>query len=428
MKMNLVDDLKWRGLIQDMTPETDEYLNNNKVSGYVGFDPTSDSLHIGNLVPVMLLMHLQKHGHTPVALVGGATGMIGDPSGKKAERAFLSEEQLRHNERGIAAQLRKFLDFDRAEGAAVMVNNYDWFKDISLLDFLRSTGKHLTVNYMMSKDSVKSRLETGISFTEFTYQLIQGYDFLHLHRTMGVHLQMGGSDQWGNMTAGTELIRRTGAGDAYALTAPLITKADGSKFGKSEGGNIWLDAERTSPYRFYQYWLNAADEDAVGWIKLFSMKEREEIEAIIQAHQQAPHERRVQRELAEELTIRIHSEEALARAQTASSILFGRSTEAELRALSVKELLDVFSGVPLFEIPASTLTEGVDVVDLLAVHTAVFGGKGEARRMIQSNAVSINKEKVSEGHVVNRSEAINDEIIVVQKGKKNYFLIRLIAE
>lgn len=424
--MNIIEDLTWRGLIQDMTPETDTYLVENKVSGYVGFDPTADSLHIGNLVPIMLLMHLQKHGHQPVALVGGATGMIGDPSGKKSERAFLSEEQLRHNERGIAAQLKRFLDFDRSERPAVLVNNYDWFKDISLLDFLRSTGKHLTVNYMMSKDSVKSRLETGISFTEFTYQLIQGYDFLHLHRTMGVHLQMGGSDQWGNMTAGTELIRRTGAGEAYVLTAPLITKADGTKFGKSEGGNIWLDAARTSPYRFYQYWLNAADEDAEKWIKLFSMREREDIEAIITAHQQAPHQRLVQRELAQELTVRIHSQADLERAEAASQILFGQSTEDSLRALSVEELFDVFSGVPLFEVAASMLDAPVDAVELLATHTGIFSGKGEARRMIQSNAVSINKSKVTAEHTVTRADAINDEIIVVQKGKKNYFLIRLV--
>jgi len=423
--MNIIEDLRWRGLIQDMTPETDTYLVEHKVSGYVGFDPTADSLHIGNLVPIMLLMHLQKHGHQPVALVGGATGMIGDPSGKKSERAFLSEEQLRHNERGIAAQLKRFLDFERAERPAVLVNNYDWFKDISLLDFLRSTGKHLTVNYMMSKDSVKSRLETGISFTEFTYQLIQGYDFLHLHREMGVHLQMGGSDQWGNMTAGTELIRRTGAGEAYVLTAPLITKADGTKFGKSEGGNIWLDAARTSPYRFYQYWLNAADEDAEKWIKLFSMRERAEIEAIIAEHQQAPHQRLVQRELAQELTVRIHSQADLERAEAASQILFGRSTEESLRSLSVEELLDVFSGVPLFEVDATVLDAPVDVVELLATHTGVFAGKGEARRMIQSNAVSINKSKVTADHTVSRSDAINNEIIVVQKGKKNYFLIRI---
>lgn len=424
--MNFIQELKWRGLIQDITPGTEEYIAENQVTAYVGFDPTADSLHIGNMVPIMLLTFLQRHGHKPIALVGGATGMIGDPSGKKSERQFLSEEVLRHNQDAIKSQLSQFLDFSDRPNSAEIVNNYDWFKEISLLDFLRNTGKHLTVNYMMSKDSVKSRLETGISYTEFTYQLIQGYDFLHLLREKNVKLQMGGSDQWGNITAGTELIRRTGAGEAFALTAPLITKADGSKFGKSEGGNVWLDKRRTSPYKFYQYWLNAADEDVEKWIKIFSLKTKEEIESLISEHAEAPHMRILQKALAEELTDRIHGAEELQNAVEASQILFGKSTEESLRKLDSDTLLSVFEGVPQFEVSKSVLQEGVSVIDFTADHTEVFSSKGEARRMLKSNAVSINKSKVDDAYEVSVNDLLNDAYILVQKGKKNYFLVRVV--
>lgn len=424
--MNFIQELKWRGLIQDITPGTEEYIAENQVTAYVGFDPTADSLHIGNMVPIMLLTFLQRHGHKPIALVGGATGMIGDPSGKKSERQFLSEEVLRHNQDAIKSQLSQFLDFSDRPNSAEIVNNYHWFKEISLLDFLRNTGKHLTVNYMMSKDSVKSRLETGISYTEFTYQLIQGYDFLHLLREKNVKLQMGGSDQWGNITAGTELIRRTGAGEAFALTAPLITKADGSKFGKSEGGNVWLDKRRTSPYKFYQYWLNAADEDVEKWIKIFSLKTKEEIESLISEHAEAPHMRILQKALAEELTDRIHGAEELQNAVEASQILFGKSTEESLRKLDSDTLLSVFEGVPQFEVSKSVLQEGVSVIDFTADHTEVFSSKGEARRMLKSNAVSINKSKVDDAYEVSVNDLLNDAYILVQKGKKNYFLVRVV--
>lgn len=424
--MNFIQELKWRGLIQDITPGTEEYIAENQVTAYVGFDPTADSLHIGNMVPIMLLTFLQRHGHKPIALVGGATGMIGDPSGKKSERQFLSEEVLRHNQDAIKSQLSQFLDFSDRPNSAEIVNNYHWFKEISLLDFLRNTGKHLTVNYMMSKDSVKSRLETGISYTEFTYQLIQGYDFLHLLREKNVKLQMGGSDQWGNITAGTELIRRTGAGEAFALTAPLITKADGSKFGKSEGGNVWLDKRRTSPYKFYQYWLNAADEDVEKWIKIFSLKTKEEIESLISEHAEAPHMRILQKALAEELTDRIHGAEELQNAVEASQILFGKSTEESLRKLDSDTLLSVFEGVPQFEVSKSVLQEGVNIIDFTADHTEVFSSKGEARRMLKSNAVSINKSKVDDAYEVSVNDLLNDAYILVQKGKKNYFLVRVV--
>jgi tyrosyl-tRNA synthetase len=424
--MNFIEELKWRGLIQDITPGTEEYLAENLVTAYIGFDPTADSLHIGNMVPIMLLTFFQRHGHKPIALVGGATGMIGDPSGKKSERQFLSEDVLRHNQEAIKAQLSQFLDFSKSENAAEIVNNYDWFKDISLLDFLRNTGKHLTVNYMMSKDSVKSRLETGISYTEFTYQLIQGYDFLHLLREKNVRLQMGGSDQWGNITAGTELIRRTGAGDAFALTAPLITKADGSKFGKSEGGNVWLDKNRTSPYKFYQYWLNAADEDVEKWIKIFSLKTKDEIESLIAEHADTPHMRILQKALAEELTQRVHGEQELQNAIEASQILFGKSTEESLRKLDSDTLLSVFEGVPQFEVSEAVIKNGVSIVDLAAEHTEIFASKGEARRMIKSNAVSVNKSKVGEDYEVSSRDLLNASYILIQKGKKNYFLVRVV--
>ncbi|QTN37835.1 tyrosine--tRNA ligase [Cryomorphaceae bacterium] len=417
-----IEELKWRGMIHDVMPGTDEALDTPGRLGYVGFDPTAESLHIGNLVPIMLLTHFQRAGHCPVALVGGATGMVGDPSGKKAERQLLSEEVLQRNIAGVQAQLQKFLSFE-GENAAQIVNNYDWFKDFSLLDFLRDVGKHLTINYMMAKDSVKSRLETGLSFTEFSYQLIQGYDFYHLKKEKDCILQMGGSDQWGNITAGTELIRRMDAGEAYALTCPLITKADGSKFGKSEGGNIWLDPNLTSPYKFYQYWLNAADEDVPKWLRIFSLKGREEIEAIEAQHAQAPHMRLMQIALAEELTIRVHSEEELKKAQAASKILFGKSTQEELVQLDEDTLLSVFEGVPQFDVSRSEFA--VNIVDLLAEKTSVFASKGEARRMLKSNAVSLNKEKVQDSYEVGEGDLLNNRYLLVQKGKKNYFLLKV---
>lgn len=416
-----IEELKWRGMIHDVMPGTDEALDTPGQLGYVGFDPTAESLHIGNMVPIMLLTHFQRAGHKPVALVGGATGMVGDPSGKKAERQLLTEEVLQKNVAGVQAQLEKFLDFD-GDNAATIVNNFDWFKDFSLLDFLRDVGKHLTINYMMAKDSVKTRLETGLSFTEFSYQLIQGYDFYHLKREMNCILQMGGSDQWGNITAGTELIRRMDAGEAFALTCPLITKADGSKFGKSEGGNIWLDPKLTSPYKFYQYWLNAADEDVPKWIRIFSLKSRDEIEALEAEHAKAPHLRILQTALAEELTIRVHSEDELKKAQSASQILFGKSTKEALVSLDEDTLLSVFEGVPQFELSRDELTD-LKIVDLVAEKTEVFASKGEARRMLKSNAVSLNKEKVSEDTVVSTDDLLSGKYLLVQKGKKNYFLL-----
>lgn len=416
-----IEELKWRGMIHDVMPGTDEALNTLGQYGYVGFDPTAESLHIGNLVPIMLLTHFQRAGHRPIALVGGATGMVGDPSGKKAERQLLSEEVLQRNIAGVKAQLEKFLDFE-GDNAAQIVNNYDWFKDFTLLDFLRDVGKHLTINYMMAKDSVKSRLESGLSFTEFSYQLIQGYDFYHLKKEKDCILQMGGSDQWGNITAGTELIRRMDAGEAFALTCPLITKADGSKFGKSEGGNIWLDPNMTSPYKFYQYWLNAADEDVPKWMRIFSLKSREEIEALEAEHAEAPHRRVLQTALAEELTARVHSKEELEKAISASQILFGKSTKEALVSLDEDTLLSVFEGVPQFEVERSVLA-GLNVVDLLAEKTEIFASKGEARRMLKSNAVSLNKEKVAESVAVTADDLLNDRYLLVQKGKKNYYLI-----
>ncbi len=417
-----IEELEWRGMIHDVMPGTDEALDAGMATGYVGFDPTAESLHIGNLVPIMLLTHFQRAGHKPLALVGGATGMVGDPSGKKSERQLLSEEVLQRNIAGVKAQLEKFMDFE-GENAAEIVNNYDWFKDFSLLNFLRDVGKHLTINYMMAKDSVKSRLETGLSFTEFSYQLIQGYDFFHLKKEKNCILQMGGSDQWGNITAGTELIRRMDAGTAFALTCPLITKADGSKFGKSEGGNIWLDPNLTTPYKFYQYWLNASDEDVPKWMRIFSLKSRAEIEQLEADHGEAPHMRILQSALAEELTVRVHSQEEYEKALAASQILFGKSTKEQLIQLDENTLLSVFDGVPQFDVSKAEI-DGVNVIDLLAEHTAVFASKGEARRMIQSNAVSVNKEKVGIDWSLSADDFLNDRYVLVQKGKKNYFLLK----
>jgi tyrosyl-tRNA synthetase len=395
------------------------------VSGYIGFDPTADSLGVGNMVQIMTLVHFQRAGHKPIALVGGATGMVGDPSGKSAERNLLDLETLQHNLDCQKKQLEKFLDFDCGANSAEIVNNYDWFKEFDFLGFIRDVGKHMSVNYMMAKDSVKKRLDTGMSFTEFSYQLIQGYDFYHLWKNNGVKLQMGGSDQWGNITTGTELIRRLGRGSAHALTTPLIKKADGTKFGKSEGGNVWLDPARTSPYAFYQFWLNASDADAENYIKIFSIKSREEIEALIAEHAEAPFKRALQKALAEEITVRVHSQADLDNALAASQILFGKATEDQLRSLDRATLESVFEGVPQFELAASALEGGLDIVEALAEHTAVFPSKGEARKMVQGNGVAVNKTKVGVDKVLSKDDVVAGGLIIVQKGKKNYFLVKV---
>lgn len=429
---DFVAELTWRGMIQDIMPETSEHLMEEMRAAYVGIDPTADSLHIGHLVSVMMLKHFQECGHKPYALIGGATGMIGDPSGKSAERNLLDETTLRHNQEAIKAQLSRFLDFDSdAPNAAQLVNNYDWMKEFSFLGFIRDVGKHITVNYMMAKDSVKKRLSSesseGMSFTEFTYQLVQGYDFLHLYREAHCTLQMGGSDQWGNITTGTELIRRIGGGKAYALTCPLITKADGTKFGKTEGGNIWLDAERTSPYTFYQYWLNTSDEDAEKYIRIFTFLSKEEIEALITSHKEAPHLRALQTRLAEEVTTLVHSAEDLANAQKASDILFGKSATEDLASINEKTLLQVFEGVPQVEISRGDLASAVNVTDLLSEITQgiIFPSKGEARKMIKGGGVSINKIKLTDENAPAEFELLQDKYLLAQKGKKNYYLIKV---
>lgn len=423
MKTNFIEELKWRGMLHDMMPGTEALLQKEQVSAYVGFDPTADSLGVGNLVPIMMLMHLQRAGHKPVALVGGATGMVGDPSGKSAERNLLDLDTLNHNVECQKKQLMQFLDFDNSENGAELVNNFDWFKDYGFLDFIREVGKHMSVNYMMAKDSVKSRLDTGMSFTEFSYQLIQGYDFYHLWKNKGIKLQMGGSDQWGNITTGTELIRRMGGGEAFAVTTPLIKKADGTKFGKSEGGNIWLDAKKTSPYKFYQFWLNASDADTETYIKIFSTKGKEEIEALISQHLEAPHQRVLQNALADEITTRVHSSEDLEKAKVASSILFGKATEDALRSLDADTLLSVFDGVPQFSISASELESGIPIIEFSAQKTQVFASNGEARRMIQGNGLAINKTKVTLDKTISKADLIAEKYVLVQKGKKNYFLV-----
>lgn len=425
MDTNFVEELRWRGMLHDIMPETEELLTSEMVSGYIGFDPTADSLGVGNMVQIMTLVHFQRAGHKPIALVGGATGMVGDPSGKSAERNLLDLETLQHNLDCQKKQLEKFLDFDCGANSAEIVNNYDWFKEFDFLGFIRDVGKHMSVNYMMAKDSVKKRLDTGMSFTEFSYQLIQGYDFYHLWKNNGVKLQMGGSDQWGNITTGTELIRRLGRGSAHALTTPLIKKADGTKFGKSEGGNVWLDPARTSPYAFYQFWLNASDADAENYIKIFSIKSREEIEALIAEHAEAPFKRALQKALAEEITVRVHSQADLDNALAASQILFGKATEDQLRSLDRATLESVFEGVPQFELVASDLEGGLDIVEALAEHTAVFPSKGEARKMVQGNGVAINKTKVGVDKVLTKDDVVAGGLIIVQKGKKNYFLVKV---
>ncbi len=422
---NLIEELQWRGLVQDIIPETEQLLMKEKVSGYIGFDPTSDSLHIGSLVPIILLMHLQRAGHKPYALIGGATGMVGDPSGKSAERNMLSMEQINLNVQGVKKQLSKFLDFDsNAENAAVLVNNIDWFNDFTFLDFIRDVGKYITVNYMMSKDSVKKRLETGMSFTEFTYQLVQGYDFYHLYQTYGIKLQMGGSDQWGNIVTGTELIRKKVQGEAFAFTAPLIKKADGGKFGKTESGNVWLDASKTSPYSFYQFWLNTTDDDAEKYIKIFTFLQKEEIDEIIAIHSDALHLRTLQKRLAQELTCMVHSEKDFDFAVEASKILFGDDTSEALKSLNENELVDIMDGVPRFEVAKLEFENGISIIDLL-VNTSILPSKSEAKKMIQSNAISLNKIKNGDINAsINTSFLLNDKYLLVQKGKKNYYLIQ----
>ncbi len=408
-------------MIHDIMPGTEEQFAKEMTTAYIGFDPTADSLHIGSLVQIMILVHLQKAGHKPLALVGGATGMVGDPSGKSKERNLLDEETLTHNLKCMQRQLEQFLDFNCGENAAEVVNNFDWFKNFSFLDFIRDVGKHISVNYMMAKDSVKSRLETGMSFTEFSYQLVQGYDFYWLWKNKNCRVQLGGSDQWGNIVTGTELIRRKGGGQAFAVTTPLIKKADGGKFGKTEEGNVWLDKTKTSPYKFYQFWLNSSDEDAKNFIKIFTLKSQEKINAIIVEHEQAPHLRVLQKALADEVTTRVHSAEDLDMAIKASNILFGKSTADDLKSLDEDTFLSVFDGVPQFEVAASDLDSGI--VDFLVEKTQVFNSKGEARRMLKSNAVSVNKEKVSEEKQISNADLISNKYILAQKGKKNYFLI-----
>lgn len=427
--MNFVEELRWRGMIHEIMPGTEEQLQKELTSGYVGIDPTADSLHIGHLVGVMILKHFQRAGHRPIALIGGATGMIGDPSMKSAERNLLDEATLRHNQESLKKQLAKFLDFESDKpNAALLVNNYDWMKDFSFLNFIRDIGKHITVNYMMSKDSVKKRLNgessEGMSFTEFSYQLMQGYDFLHLYQTLGCRIQMGGSDQWGNITTGTELIRRKAGGEAFALVCPLITKADGTKFGKTESGNVWLDRRYTSPYKFYQFWLNVSDEDAEKYIKIFTALDMEEIEGLVVEQKAAPHLRALQKRLAKEITIMVHSEEDYNQAVEASNILFGNATADALKKLDEETFLQVFEGVPTFDISKDELSSGIKAVDLLTEKAAVFPSKGEMRKTVQAGGVMINKEKLENfDDAIDASSLIAGKYIIAQKGKKNYFLL-----
>ena len=429
MLHNFVQELQWRGMIHDLMPETEQHLNQSMRSAYVGFDPTADSLHIGNLVPIMLLAHFQRCGHRPIALVGGATGMIGDPSGKSSERQLLDEATLRHNQECVREQLAQFLDFDSGKpNQGVMVNNYDWMKSFKFLDFIRDVGKHITVNYMMAKDSVKNRIKgeesDGMSFTEFTYQMVQGYDFLHLFRSHDCTLQMGGSDQWGNITTGTELIRRIGQSKGYALTCPLITKSDGSKFGKSEGGNIWLDAKRTSAYKFYQYWLNTSDQDAQSYIKIFTFLDRETIEGLIQEHQQSPHLRLLQKRLAQEITQTVHGEAQYNNAVLASEILFGKATDQELKRLDRETFLEVFDGVPQATISRKKIEDGLGIVDALVQESSFLKSNGEARRALEQNSISVNKTRVDQSCILQESDLIDDQFILLQRGKKNYCLLK----
>lgn len=430
MNKNFVEELQWRGMLNDLMPGTEAHLQKTMRSAYIGFDPTADSLHIGSLVPIMILAHFQRCGHKPVALIGGATGMIGDPSGKSNERNLLDEPSLRQNQNAIKKQLSNFLDFESdADNAAVLVNNYDWMKDFSFLEFIRDVGKHITVNYMMAKDSVKKRFspeaQEGMSFTEFSYQLVQGYDFLHLYKTRDCTLQMGGSDQWGNITTGTELIRRMANGKGFALTSALVTKSDGSKFGKSEGGNIWLDPKRTSPYKFYQYWLNTSDQDAEKFIKIFTFLDQGAIEDLIGKQREAPHKRLLQKKLAEEITALVHSKEDLNNAIKASQVLFGKSTAADLKSLDEKTFLDIFEGVPQTEISYSEIEAGLDMISALSEKTGFLNSNGEARRFLKQNAISVNKEKVDKSYSITVGDLIKDKYIILNKGKKNTYILKV---
>lgn len=421
---NFVEELRWRGMIHDIMPGTEEQFLKQTATAYVGFDPTADSLHIGHLVGIMMLSHLQRSGHRPIVLLGGATGMIGDPSFKSQERKLLTLEEIQHNQACIKKQLSNFMDFEtEAENKALVLNNYDWNSKWSFLDFIRDVGKHITVNYMMAKDCVKKRIETGLSFTEFSYQLLQAYDFKYLYENYGCKLQMGGSDQWGNITCGTELIRRTLGGEAFAMTCPLITKADGTKFGKTEKGNVWLDAEKTSPYAFYQFWLNVSDDDAKKFIRIFTFLTKDEIENLEKEHDVAPNLRMLQKALAKDITIRVHGEEEYTKAVEASEILFGKGTTDTLKRLDSQTFLSVFEGVPTFEVSKEELLQGINIIDLLAEKTQILASKGEVRRALKENSLSINKEKVKEDFVTSSNDLLNSQYILVQKGKKNYFII-----
>jgi len=431
MSKNFVEVLKWRGMIHDAMPGAEEYLQQQMRSAYVGFDPTADSLHIGNLVPIMLLAHYQRCGHKPVALVGGATGMIGDPSGKSAERNLLDEKTLRHNQQAIQKQLSHFLDFDSDKpNVALMVNNYDWMKNFSFLDFIRDIGKHITVNYMMAKDSVKNRISSesteGMSFTEFTYQLVQGYDFLYLYQNHNCSIQMGGSDQWGNITTGTELIRRMGNGKGFAITCPLITKSDGSKFGKSEGGNVWLDPKRTSPYKFYQYWLNSTDQDAEKYIKIFTFLEQNEINAIVESHSTEPHLRGLQKRLAQEITTMVHGVDNCNNAEKASQILYSKSFKADIQTLDEATFLDIFDGVPQADVPRAKIESGLDMIAALSAETGFLSSNGEARRALKENSIAVNKDRVNDQYVLSNTDLINDIYIILNRGKRSTFIIRAV--
>ena len=431
MPTNFVQELQWRGLLHDIMPETESFLLEKSTKGYIGFDPTADSLHIGSLVQIIILMHFQKHGHAPIILVGGATGMIGDPSGKSDERNLLDQATLEKNCSGIQSQLERFLDFNSSlPNPAILVNNYDWMKSHSLIDFSREVGKHITVNYMMAKESVKKRLSSeakvGMSFTEFTYQLLQGYDFLHLYRNLDCRLQMGGSDQWGNITTGTELIRRKEGGKAYAITCPLIKKADGSKFGKTEGGNVWLDKSRTSPYKFYQFWLNTSDEDALSYIKIFTFLSKEEIDSIIAQHQEAPHQRLLQKTIADEVTTLVHGAEELQRAQEASQILFGKATGEAFQKLTPETFLELFEGVPQANVNRSVINEGLEIIGALSSLSGFLSSNSEARRALKENAISVNKTKVGQDFSIQNEHLIGGQYVLLQKGKKNYFVLKVV--
>lgn len=420
-----MEELRWRGMIHDSMPGLEEQLLKEMTAGYVGFDPTSDSLHVGNLLPIMLLKHFQLAGHKPFALVGGATGMVGDPSGKSAERNLMDEATLNHNVKCVGEQLTRFLDFENGENKAVLVNNYDWMKEFSFLNFIRDVGKHITVNYMMAKDSVKKRIETGISFTEFSYQLLQGYDFLHLYRTNKVRVQFGGSDQWGNITTGTELIRKMERGDAYAFTCPLLTKADGGKFGKTESGTVWLDPAKTSPFQFYQFWLNASDADAPKLARFYTLFSQAEIESLEKEHNEAPHLRILQKAIAEEVTLRVHGKEGLAAAISATNVLFGKSTKEDLQQLNSEDFLSVFDGVPQAKVKRSDIEAGISIVDVFVAKSNFLSSNGEVKRELKANSISVNKEKVGENYVIGNSDLLNNKYILLGKGKKNNYIIEI---